>query len=336
MCGADTGGQALGYGGRGLPPRVRSRQRVRPACASRERITSACAEQTGGDQQHQRPRRDYLRVCGADGLDADGFVVHAGLPPRVRSRRCRNNRAWSRRRITSACAEQTRYPCTNPFMVRDYLRVCGADFLGCHWSPPFLGLPPRVRSRPRRGYRQHVGRGITSACAEQTTAPKAMTGTPRDYLRVCGADLVVFGVYGDDGGLPPRVRSRQPVLTGREASRGITSACAEQTQSSAQPPSSGGDYLRVCGADGYLGRFTGRGTGLPPRVRSRQPPLVRLRTVRRITSACAEQTFLCERGHFHLRDYLRVCGADTVMLASAGAESGLPPRVRSRRIRRRA
>ena len=149
VCGADTGGQALGYGGRGLPPRVRSRQRVRPACASRERITSACAEQTGGDQQHQRPRRDYLRVCGADGLDADGFVVHAGLPPRVRSRRCRNNRAWSRRRITSACAEQTRYPCTNPFMVRDYLRVCGADRDGAIDSMSVGGLPPRVRSRPR-------------------------------------------------------------------------------------------------------------------------------------------------------------------------------------------
>ena len=210
--------------------------------------------------------------------------------------------------------------------------MCGADPVPLHEPVYGPGLPPRVRSRSRRGYRQHVGRGITSACAEQTTAPKAMTGTPRDYLRVCGADLVVFGVYGDDGGLPPRVRSRQPVLTGREASRGITSACAEQTQSSAQPPSSGGDYLRVCGADGYLGRFTGRGTGLPPRVRSRQPPLVRLRTVRRITSACAEQTIRPLLTTERLRDYLRVCGADGFDKVIPCAWRGLPPRVRSRRL----
>ena len=297
------------------------------------RITSACAEQTPDSSSARNSPRDYLRVCGADPVSSHTNEMKAGLPPRVRSRPMPSCNRSSGGGITSACAEQTLVDRLSDMVDADYLRVCGADPVPLHEPVYGPGLPPRVRSRSRRGYRQHVGRGITSACAEQTTAPKAMTGTPRDYLRVCGADLVVFGVYGDDGGLPPRVRSRQPVLTGREASRGITSACAEQTQSSAQPPSSGGDYLRVCGADGYLGRFTGRGAGLPPRVRSRQPPLVRLRTVRRITSACAEQTWKPVSSCQTLWDYLRVCGADDTSITNDGTATGLPPRVRSRRIR---
>ncbi len=55
-----------------------------------------------------------------------------------------------------------------PILHRDYLRVCGAD-IDLGRTPRYrLGLPPRVRSRPRQLNRLNANSGITSACAEQT------------------------------------------------------------------------------------------------------------------------------------------------------------------------
>ena len=92
------------------------------------------------------------------------------------------------------------------------------------------------------------------------------------------------------------------------------------------------DHLRVCGAD-WLNESVGPNvSGSPPRVRSR----LRSGRLRRgwngITSACAEQTNWWNLETGDLRDHLRVCGADSDVLADALGVKGSPPRVRSRQL----
>ena len=71
-------------------------------------ITSACAEQTGVRFVRWSPKRDHLRVCGADPASHSRGIFRSGSPPRVRSRPRRPWWSWATRRITSACAEQTK------------------------------------------------------------------------------------------------------------------------------------------------------------------------------------------------------------------------------------
>ena len=209
-------------------------------------------------------------MCGADVDPLSDDTQITGSPPRVRSRRHFVAFVVLRVRITSACAEQTVYLMLPPNMVRDHLRVCGAD-MGCRTlSPLRTGSPPRVRSRLTGSDTIRFDRGITSACAEQTTAPIPSPNLRWDHLRVCGADTVSLLSNLRDGGSPPRVRSRRH--GGSDAARriGITSACAEQTPACCSGKIIQWDHLRVCGAD-CIGRLLRpRELGSPPRVRSRQ------------------------------------------------------------------
>ena len=213
----------------GSPPRVRSRRDGVAVVLAARGITSACAEQTTAPSTRPSWTRDHLRVCGADLVFACPMASDWGSPPRVRSRLTGTMILFPSGRITSACAEQTKWTCSRPCVTRDHLRVCGADVVGCVSEACGRGSPPRVRSRPGRHRHQLLHHGITSACAEQTTAFSAQSGQRWDHLRVCGADFICASIFAISPGSPPRVRSRQPDALRRSGSRGITSACAEQT-----------------------------------------------------------------------------------------------------------
>ena len=115
----------------------------------------------------------------------------------------------------------------------------------------------------------------------------------------------------------------------------ITSACAEQTYTGLIRNVRYGDHLRVCGADARVSPSVCALRGSPPRVRSRLCGERCQRRIPRITSACAEQTdAACAHGYCDW-DHLRVCGADIVTGLGALPVLGSPPRVRSRRNRRR-
>ena len=172
----------------GSPPRVRSRLFLGAIRVGQSGITSACAEQTNTNLDKPLDRRDHLRVCGADPSGLPVPVAPLGSPPRVRSRQPRRRQRRQPRRITSACAEQTR-PWTRPPPARtDHLRVCGADSEDPSLTNGMGGSPPRVRSRLQRAGVPLVEHGITSACAEQTFSVRSGTRSSRDHLRVCGAD----------------------------------------------------------------------------------------------------------------------------------------------------
>ena len=249
-------------------------------------------------------------MCGADVAILLVRESTVGSPPRVRSRRIRVHQLVGLVGITSACAEQTRRSSNRPTVAWDHLRVCGADWqelqqLGLDW-----GSPPRVRSRLLLPLYSPINRGITSACAEQTSGLRSAWTSGRDHLRVCGADTFALMIVPPMVGSPPRVRSRPSETLHRWWRGRITSACAEQTIRGGGIIRLVWDHLRVCGADSTHTFNAGHSRGSPPRVRSRRCP-VRW-TVRpiRITSACAEQTKAANNGPWVSQDHLRVCGAD--------------------------
>ena len=131
----------------GSPPRVRSRRGRLEIRVEEHGITSACAEQTTGTGGAGSVMWDHLRVCGADGLSSESDVLESGSPPRVRSRPGRGLHEAVPRRITSACAEQTRPVSRRISRMRDHLRVCGADDGLTITGKAVPGSPPRVRSR---------------------------------------------------------------------------------------------------------------------------------------------------------------------------------------------
>ena len=192
------------------------------------------------------------------------------------------------------------------------------------------GSPPRVRSRLVKITRHQNRVRITSACAEQTISWRRQTRRTRDHLRVCGADDGIRLVSSDLLGSSPRVRSRRTFESVPSVDAGIISACAEQTTGAANHPDTGGDHLRVCGADYGEQQYKDHTPGSSPRVRSRLPGGRRHGLHEGIISACAEQTSsrACRRRSG--RDHLRVCGADTAGQGKLTTENGSSPRVRSR------
>ena len=271
-------------------------------------------------------------MCGADSHCTRQTTRRSGSPPRVRSRPPRLNQTCIPVGITSACAEQTKSARVPPGPGWDHLRVCGADTVGDGRDAVHWGSPPRVRSRHDWFYGAGARVGITSACAEQTPLIASSRRPSWDHLRVCGADLASNGRTCATLGSPPRVRSRQSLVSLHGCAVGITSACAEQTSPILGKSWLLRDHLRVCGADKALQQVPEVRTGSPPRVRSRPWNRCCPRFRAGITSACAEQTQGRASPCPHPRDHLRVCGADIIKDTENAKLMGSPPRVRSRLV----
>ena len=160
----------------GSSPRVRSRRwpsaktsgfdGIISACAEQTHsyatrnqiagIISACAEQTSMALRTATGGWDHLRVCGADPPTSSLLIFRSGSSPRVRSRRPGLVEQGSEHGIISACAEQTSTESTACGVLRDHLRVCGADVRMPRSLRPHTGSSPRVRSRHERTHRRHL------------------------------------------------------------------------------------------------------------------------------------------------------------------------------------
>ena len=107
MCGADSDVLADALGVNGSSPRVRSRLIRHGDCVILVGIISACAEQARNCLAICIPRRDHLRVCGADVHKLLADTIESGSSPRVRSRLPVRRAGGHDGGIISACAEQT-------------------------------------------------------------------------------------------------------------------------------------------------------------------------------------------------------------------------------------
>ena len=330
VCGADAFQVGAHAPQQGSSPRVRSRHVFHRASGRTLGIISACAEQTRGLTPTTPWSRDHLRVCGADTLVLEKQRATIGSSPRVRSRLPCPVRPERGCGIISACAEQTDRAQPERHEPKDHLRVCGADVHRAAPIPYDEGSSPRVRSRPARRGEAAAGRGIISACAEQTLSCSLTGSGSWDHLRVCGADFRDARTCWRMSGSSPRVRSRPRSPPWPRAPPGIISACAEQTTGRNIPEKKDRDHLRVCGADLLVPLEPDYQRGSSPRVRSRRAAVLPLPRVLGIISACAEQTSSSPSSMAMSWDHLRVCGADGNKTGNTIGKAGSSPRVRSR------
>ena len=214
------------------------------------------------------------------------------LPPRARRIRRGHSVLYSSLGTTSACAENTHTHHQKPPTRGNYLRVRGEYPIVGNRKKFIVELPPRARRIPGAVDAGAAERGTTSACAENTHSSDGVFAGAWNYLRVRGEYQHAKDLGNDESELPPRARRilRFPTTWCRDY--GTTSACAENTWSTAKPSCRSRNYLRVRGeydeSDGVHVDYL----ELPPRAR-RIPPrsLVTPRSLG-TTSACAENTSL--------------------------------------------
>ena len=171
------------------------------------------------------------------------------------------------RGTTSACAENTTKRMPPHADSRNYLRVRGEYPVFTQTLGLYQELPPRARRI------QFVLRGVlndlgtTSACAENTPATGHGDLRTRNYLRVRGEYPLGGCGFPDQGELPPRARRILPNHHKQYRTNGTTSACAENTTSTAASETVEKNYLRVRGEYNPILRHIIKQVELPPRAR---------------------------------------------------------------------
>ena len=131
-------------------------------------------------------------------------------------------------------------------------------------------------------------------------------------------------------GSPPRVRGK-PILRRRWCRRRrLTPACAGKTRRTRRMRSMAGAHPRVCGENRNAFKVELRDSGSPPRVRGKPRAAVRDGVNTRLTPACAGKTGGWALTAGAAPAHPRVCGENTIVLATKTIFVGSPPRVRGK------
>ena len=211
---------------------------------------------------------------------------------------------------------------------RNYLRACGEYSEPNRVAVAAWELPPRARRIPRCWRRLRVGRGTTSACAENTPSNRCWWGGTRNYLRMRGEYFNLRQKFFHGKELPPHTRrihiaDQHPIKT-----IGTTSACAENTWCRRRGGAWLGNYLRMRGEYIISILTDSKNTELPPRARRIRGLLLPNQRAFGTTSACAENTVAPHRIVSVGRNYLRVRGEYIRTQTTKEEYTELPPRAR--------
>ncbi len=193
--------------------------------------------------------------------------------------------------ITPACAGNTPQQPADNRECRDHPRVCGeySELYGDKFTA--TGSPPRVRGIPSASVLTRSNSRITPACAGNTILNVAMIGMNMDHPRVCGEYCFGRLSQTQTAGSPPRVRGIHMVHPPFMRLFWITPACAGNTVDFTFLPVVSEDHPRVCGEYSHILFLMEQLVGSPPRVRGIPHSNHVTNGVRRITPACAGNTF---------------------------------------------
>ncbi len=149
---------------------------------------------------------------------------------------------------------------------------------------------------------------------------------------MCGDHEGCYARAGTYLGSPPHVRGPRQILHALYIAHGITPACAGTTCPFRGACYEGWDHPRMCGDHGVKDVWVERGKGSPPHVRG--PPRVKkgVRSITRITPACAGTTANPSINWNHKWDHPRMCGDHWDTVAGAISKIGSPPHVRGPHI----
>ena len=172
--------------------------------------------------------------------------------------------------------------------------------------------------------------GITPAYAGKRSVKDLGAGGLWDHPRVCGEEVACECGNGYPLGSPPRMRGRVPFLFAVTVALGITPAYAGKSVSVIWLVSQPQDHPRVCGEEkeGAPGRVPPLGS--PPRMRGREPVVIRRFRRGRITPAYAGKSNLRQSKRLPTWDHPRVCGEERRGTPQGHPGLGSPPRMRGR------
>ena len=169
---------------------------------------------------------------------------------------------------------------------------------------------------------------ITPACAGNRGFFCGGTRGKSDHPRVCGEQLVQQRGQKARKGSPPRVRGTAPAESFLRQPKRITPACAGNRPRRHYSFELLQDHPRVCGEQFFRLLQMFNIFGSPPRVRGTASYHSMARLARRITPACAGNSFTAIYSHLQPWDHPRVCGEQSVDLFCEARVVGSPPRVR--------
>ena len=212
---------------------------------------------------------------------------YPGSPPRVRGTGSLCSFRLMPKRITPACAGNSRtFPPDRPGKW-DHPRVCGEQHSNSVTTGILWGSPPRVRGTVPSLPQATAIAGITPACAGNSNSNSSSVKILGDHPRVCGEQAPILSAEELEGGSPPRVRGTAFSVLISVNRRRITPACAGNSWPRGPPLPGMQDHPRVCGEQGKSRCSIGHGIGSPPRVRGTADPNLKETTSGRITPACA-------------------------------------------------
>ena len=168
--------------------------------------------------------------------------------------------------------------------------MCGENYCRLCCSYFFVGSSPRVRGKRNCPITQCQRRRLIPACAGKTTGSVARSTRERAHPRVCGENVIAFGIVFKNAGSSPRVRGKHVRQGQGRVDRGLIPACAGKTSSERLVRAPVGAHPRVCGenASCHLRAIHHRGSS--PRVRGKLERLSAYPVVRGLIPACAGKT----------------------------------------------
>ena len=253
-------------------PRVRGEHgRGAPDARGGRGISPACAGNTSCRQTRCRDIPDQPRVRGEHALA--GLVLQAsyGSAPRARGTPRRAVRVIPGRRISPACAGNTRPQMARRCSCTDQPRVRGEHSPYSVRVRSSIGSAPRARGTPGRGAARVQPCRISPACAGNTLMRAVRPSPISDQPRVRGEHPIPEPLF-----LPPTR---------------ISPACAGNTGYTNQGLRGGADQPRVRG-EHLVGQLAAIDVGgSAPRARGTQTDAPALGVVCRISPACAGNTF---------------------------------------------
>ena len=135
----------------GSPPRVRGTE-IHPFPAQAgPGITPACAGNRSARSTRAVYYGDHPRVCGEQNSHSLSGLVIKGSPPRVRGTACAERSPNKAKRITPACAGNSRQIKIAMDGQGDHPRVCGEQYVISRFFGFAPGSPPRVRGTAKFG-----------------------------------------------------------------------------------------------------------------------------------------------------------------------------------------
>ena len=203
--------------------------------------------------------------------------------------------------------------------------------------PPWLrrGSPPLARGTATKRIKYFVTSGITPACAGNRFFAKIEIFLFRDHPRLRGEQPPPTRTPIMASGSPPLARGTEGITRLDYSGLRITPACAGNSQRFNIGRRVARDHPRLRGEQASSWRRAYRTLGSPPLARGTGEKLTGEKAKRRITPACAGNSFHFLFSFPKVRDHPRLRGEQPFTPSTKPCAEGSPPLARGTELYRR-